>query len=189
MFAAVVGLWILSQWWAVGIQWFHVEPPTAMPFHYGATYLFADPGGIVLRQNVFTTTSPVEVGKVTAAAAQTSAWSIRVLPAAAMSPRRSQSMFDQTSFYTIAPHPNLPSQPSVTTGEIRVPDWPFLILFSIWPLWWLFRRWLRGRRHVPGLCPRCGYDLRATPQRCPECGTTVTEVERKPATGATGTAT
>ena len=32
-------------------------------------------------------------------------------------------------------------------------------------------RWWRGRRRKrPGLCPACGYDLRATPGRCPECG-------------------
>jgi hypothetical protein len=53
--------------------------------------------------------------------------------------------------------------------QFRLPYWLLVLLTGTPPLAWLaMRPW---RWHPPvGLCPRCGYDLRATPDRCPECG-------------------
>jgi hypothetical protein len=55
---------------------------------------------------------------------------------------------------------------------VRFPLWLPAVLFALPPALWLRRRLKRRRRTGAGLCPRCGYDLRATPGRCPECGHT-----------------
>jgi hypothetical protein len=53
---------------------------------------------------------------------------------------------------------------------IALPFWLLALVCGIAPaLRWNPRR-LRRRRLAAGLCPSCGYDLRATPERCPECG-------------------
>jgi hypothetical protein len=51
---------------------------------------------------------------------------------------------------------------------IGVPYWLPMLVSAI-PAYGFTRHYRRRRR--PGLCPSCGYDLRATPGRCPECGT------------------
>jgi hypothetical protein len=49
--------------------------------------------------------------------------------------------------------------------------YPTLLLPISFPaLWGLFSAMRRHWRGTAGHCSKCGYDLRATPDRCPECG-------------------
>ncbi len=55
-------------------------------------------------------------------------------------------------------------------NAIGVPYFAIALLSAIPPAI-AIRHWQRHRATLrKGLCPFCGYDLRATPDRCPECG-------------------
>jgi hypothetical protein len=53
---------------------------------------------------------------------------------------------------------------------ITVPHWALVMLLAFLPSWGLIRHAGHGKSRVAGICPQCGYDLGATPDRCPECG-------------------
>lgn len=72
---------------------------------------------------------------------------------------------------------------AATAGRvINGPDWVATRSSVIMPMWFLAAilavpscgvlvHRIRQSRRPTGLCPECGYDLRASPGRCPECGT------------------
>ena len=55
----------------------------------------------------------------------------------------------------------------VTYTEVWIPIWVLIVLVAM-PTLWL---WRCDRRRQPGLCIKCGYDLRGADHKvCPECG-------------------
>jgi predicted Zn-ribbon and HTH transcriptional regulator len=69
-----------------------------------------------------------------------------------------------------------PALPVATAAvmSIAAPDWFLAVLAAVLPTlravaWHTARR--RARLAGRAICAKCGYDMRATPERCPECGT------------------
>jgi hypothetical protein len=59
--------------------------------------------------------------------------------------------------------------PASRSGFTSVADGAWLVFGWLFSL--AYAAGLRPPRLLPpGLCPACGYDVRATPGRCPECG-------------------
>jgi hypothetical protein len=55
--------------------------------------------------------------------------------------------------------------------KVIVPHWTLAIGFAAIPAGWLLNARRSPARLGEGHCRRCGYDLRASPERCSECGT------------------
>lgn len=53
---------------------------------------------------------------------------------------------------------------------IAAPHWLFVVMGLVLPAAVIRRRMKFGKSAGSRVCGRCGYDVRATPDRCPECG-------------------
>ena len=61
-------------------------------------------------------------------------------------------------------------KPWARQGTVAIPHWSVMLVSAVLPALWFHGRRRARYRVVRGLCPACGYDLRASPERCPECG-------------------
>jgi 4-amino-4-deoxy-L-arabinose transferase-like glycosyltransferase len=65
---------------------------------------------------------------------------------------------------------SLPNGSTASIFAIILPLWSLWLFFLMLALPELLYRYRLSRGRKPGLCPHCGYDLRASPDACPECG-------------------
>jgi hypothetical protein len=89
--------------------------------------------------------------------------------------------------YSWLPNVTLPAIPELADSHfsVVVPYWVLVLLFTILPATrWRLAVHRRSKIKQMGKCRRCGYDLRATPDRCPECGTVTPKETARTLAGA-----
>jgi hypothetical protein len=63
--------------------------------------------------------------------------------------------------------------PRTPVASYAIHIWTLMLFAIALPLTWATGRLMVYIRIRRGLCPTCGYDLRASTLRCPECGTSL----------------
>jgi hypothetical protein len=134
--------------------------------------------GLIVNQNYFADVeqfkriNPEDPSYARAKNAPPFGWSRTALPRQTYKP--SGSFWNQRGFWLGWPRwkNSTGNRPSgrFRYGFFFAPYWFLLLLFSILPALALRRAIWTFRRRKPDLCAKCGYDLRASPERCPECG-------------------
>lgn len=158
MIVTVAGLWTRNALWATSTElWFvHSAPPTphgellTVPADYA--YLEFENGTATLGWSIRPSASWPQLAATGAVRLESRR---QELGGTFWKPLGADWRFDPA-------HHLVPDQ---LHGFIA--DWVLLFFFAVLPAIWLVKH---RRRPQPGLCLKCGYDLRASPAACPECG-------------------
>jgi hypothetical protein len=83
--------------------------------------------------------------------------------------------YDMDPFGGRSVKPGAPPRPAATQRVwiVHLPDWAIALVSAVLPALYVRGFYRRRRSRREGRCRRCGYDLRASPDRCPECGAAV----------------
>lgn len=152
LWVGMVTLWARSFVWSDAIEWSH--PSALAAEQYKFITVVSVPGGLCVN---------VDDPTATANAVRPPEWSFGA--------HRQTKGLSNCWWFHGSTERDKDGVGYFTTALI--PDWPLIVGLLILPS--LFaRKWFRQSRRISELlCPTCGYDLRATPERCPECGTGV----------------
>lgn len=81
---------------------------------------------------------------------------------------------------SLSPPAESPITISINATGLSLPLYELALLFLLiaaFAVW----RCRRARGFGPGMCAKCGYDLRASSERCPECGAARSDIRDSPA--------
>ena len=169
LWGGLLGLVLLS--WACSFWWPHW---VGLPFH---SMLFMENGTIQLRHESEKVPAVDEKGNVTVQdSSKFGSWPTRP-PGGMQSVRLVVSSLSPYSHAWLLSGGTV----SLTNGtaaefgyrvDVRaIAHWVFVIPLIV--LFWFARHRENRLSRNPHGCRKCGYDLRASPERCPECGTLV----------------
>jgi hypothetical protein len=169
LFVAAAGLCARSLWSgdSASVRWTRHRAGTLSS---DAWDVISDGGGIVLRHTSVSSNNPVAIATIAGRRPPGLSWDTGSMPPGDLWGKRPTAAAVPSCYvYSLrTPSPG----GAFTLRDLRVSYWVPCAALAVAPAVHFVTQDRRRRRLGAGRCGRCGYDLRATPDRCPECGAT-----------------